>query len=77
LLQGDANCNGAVEVGDIAVLLGIGIGQAAPCDTYQDNVNCLNDTDAMDALAVAIYLAEADPLPVNGDCVPIGDPAEK
>lgn len=72
--QGDANCSGGIDPGDITTLLkrAIGLALAAGCATYQDDVNCLNGTDAMDALGVAIYLAEADPLPVNGNCTPIG-----
>lgn len=72
--QGDANCSGVIDNGDVAALLAIGIGLPAPggCDTYQDDVDCLGGTGVLDALAVAIYLSDADPLPVNGDCPPIG-----
>jgi hypothetical protein len=73
--QGDANCSGGIDLGDIATLLKISIDLVVPggCATYQNDVNCVNGTDALDALGVAIYLAEADPLPVNGSCTPIGD----
>lgn len=74
LLQGDANCSGVVDIVDIAVLMKIGIGQAAPCDTYQDDVNCSGGIGPMDALLVAIYLAQAN-APPAGDCAPIGGPA--
>jgi predicted outer membrane repeat protein len=72
--QGDANCSGGLDVGDIAALIRMAVDGSIPvgCATYQDDVNCLNGTDAVDALGVAIYLAEADPLPVNGNCTPIG-----
>ena len=75
-LQGDADCSGGVDIGDIAVLLQIAIGQPAPfgCATDQNDVDCANGTNPIDALAVAIYLSEADPLPVNGSCTPIGEP---
>lgn len=73
--QGDANCSGGIDPGDIAILLkrAIGLALAAGCATYQNDVNCLNGTDAVDALGVAVYLADADPLPVNGSCTLIGD----
>ena len=73
--QGDANCSGGLDVGDIAALIRMAVDGSIPvgCATYQDDVNCLNGTDALDALGVAVYLAEADPLPVNSNCTPIGD----
>jgi V8-like Glu-specific endopeptidase len=74
LQQGDANCSGVIDAGDIAALIkrAIGLVVSAICDTYQDDVNCLNGTDAIDALDVAVFLAEGNPLPVAGGCPPIG-----
>ncbi len=73
--QGDANCTGGIDNGDIATLMKKAIGLALSlvgCPAYQTDPNCLNGTDMIDALMVAIHLAGASQLPVSGNCVAIG-----
>jgi hypothetical protein len=46
----------------------------AGCPSYQDNVNCDNATDALDALGDLLYLAHAGALPAPSGCAAIGSP---
>jgi glucose/arabinose dehydrogenase len=75
-MQGDANCNGTVDVGDaLSILLqmtGAPVTNSA-CVLANSDTDCDGDSDEADALAVLSHVAEHPDAGISGGgCVPIG-----
>ena len=70
-MMGDANCSGAIEIGDaIATLAGSALGEPVPCSDQVDT-NCDGTASAADVLPILHYAAGLPPQPSAG-CSPVG-----
>jgi CSLREA domain-containing protein len=71
-IQGDADCDGDVDVRDaLAVFVAKALGTAVPCPE-RANVNCTGGVDEADGLMILAYLAGVYEAPAS--CTPIGQP---
>jgi glucose/arabinose dehydrogenase len=78
-IQGDADCDGAVDAGDaLAVLWQIAgpPGATAACAQTSGDTDCSGDVDTTDVLAILRYLAgDSRATSLADGCPPIGGPA--
>ncbi|HSP54265.1 MAG TPA: hypothetical protein VLS25_01645 [Dehalococcoidia bacterium] len=70
-LQGDLDCNAAIEARDgLIVRIAAGV-PANACAAASSDVNCDGDTDTADALDVLLYVARV-PIDTTADCPRVG-----